>query len=278
LLGALSLTAFLAFLQTFSIWLYLLCALGILFGIKLLGDARRLARSTLFSLDHERANEQSFRALVLIVFMVVAASTVAFANAVLPELVPRQDGVILGRATPTLAALVFPTNTLIPSPTPTLRPTETPFGTSTMVPATPTRAASVKPAASPVAPTTVPPPLPAPMLDPKGPMWNGVVMTGVDQDKISIKFQWTWDCAQCRLGPEDRFVVMISYLDRATDAPKVLAGTTKNNLLSMIEITRGAGVEVYQQAKEDKFQWYVQVRRGDLALTPPSDKWNFIWH
>ncbi len=270
-------TAFVAFLQTFSIWLYLICALGILFGIKLLGDARRLARSTLFSLDHERANEQSFRALALIVFMVLAASTVAFANAVLPQLVPPQDAVILRGPTPTLPALVFPTNTLVPSRTPTLRPTETPFSTST-VPPTPSRAASVKPATLPVPPTTVPPPLPAPVLDPKGPMWNGVVMTGVDQDKMSIKFEWTWDCTQCRLGPEDRFIVMLSYLDKATGAPKNLAGTTTSNLLSMIEITRGAGVEAYQQAKEDKFQWNVQVKRGDLALTPPSATWTFIWH
>lgn len=271
-------TAFVAFLQTFSIWLYLFCALGILVGIKLLGDARRLARSTLFSLDHERANEQSFRALVLMVLMVVAASTVTFANAILPQLVPQQDAVILRGPTPTLPALIFPTNTLVPSPTPTLRPTETPFATSTVLPATPTRAASVKPATSPVPPTTVPPPLPAPMLDPKGPMWNGVVMTGEDHAKTSLKFQWIWDCVQCRLGPEDRYVVVISYLDKASGAPKIIAGTTSNNILSMIEITRGAGIEVYQQAKEDKFQWHVQVKRGDVALTPPSATWTFVWH
>ncbi len=271
-------TAFVAFLQTFSIWLYLFCALGILIGVKLLADARRLARSTLFSLDHERANEQTFRALVLVVFMVIAASTVALSNAILRDLVPPQDAVILGRATPTLAALVFPTNTLIPSLTPTLRPTETPFATSTLPPPSPMRATVARPTALSAVPTAVPPPLPAPALDPKGPMWNGVVMTGADQDKMSIKFQWTWDCTQCRLGPQDRFVVVISYLDKATSVPKTLAGTTTSNLLSMIEITRGAGVEVYQQAKEDKFQWYVQAKRGDGALTPPSATWTFIWH
>lgn len=270
-------TAFVAFLQTFSIWLYLFCALGILFGIKLLGDARRLARSTLFSLDHERANEQSFRALVLILLMVVAASTVAFANAILPDLVPRPDAVIFRGPTPTAAALVFPTNTLIPSLTPTARPTETPFATSTIVPPTPSRVAVAKPTALAVATTPVPPPLPAPVLDPKG-LPNGDVKTGEDHAKTSLKFQWTWDCTQCRLGPDDRFVVVISYLDRATGAPKYLAGNTTSNLLSMIEIIRGAGVEVYQQAKDDKFQWYVQVKRGDLALTPPSATWSFIWH
>lgn len=109
-------------------------------------------------------------------------------------------------------------------------------------------------------------------------MWNGVVMTGVDQDKTSLKFQWTWDCTQCRLGPEDRFVIVISYLDKSTGAPKVLAGTTTSNILSMIEITRGAGIEVYQQAKEDRFQWFVQVKRGDVPLTPPSATWSFLWH
>ncbi len=272
-------TAFVAFLRAYSIWLYLLCALGILVGIKLLGDARRLARSTLFSLDHERANEQSFRALALIIFVIIAATTVASANAILPQLVPPQDAVILRGPTPTLAALIFPTNTLVPSLTPTLRPTETPFATSTVVPSTPSRAAVTKPVIA-TAPATAapPPPLPAPALDPKGPMWNGVVMTGEDQAKKSMKFQWTWDCTQCRLGPEDRFVVMISYLDKATGAPKIVPGTTTNNTLSMIEMITGSGTEVYQQAKDDKFQWYVQVKRGDAPLTPPSATWSFIWH
>jgi hypothetical protein len=138
--------------------------------------------------------------------------------------------------------------------------------------------AVAKPTTLPAPPTAVPPPLPAPVLDPKGPMWNGVVMTGVDQDKMSIKFQWSWDCAQCRLGPEDRFVVLISYLEKATGASKYLAGTTTNNVLAMVEITRGAGVEVYQQAKDYKYQWYVQVKRGEVALTPPSATWTFEWH
>ncbi len=271
------LTAFVAFLQTFSVWLYLICVLGVLIGVKLLADARRLARSTLFSLDHERANEQSFRSLLLIVFMVIVATTVAFANAVLPQFVPPQDAVILRGPTPTLAALIFPTNTLIPSITPTLRPTETPFATTTVAPPTPSRTAAVKPATLLVPPTTVPPPLPAPILDPKG-LPNGDVKTGEDHAKTSLKFQWTWDCLSCKLGPEDRFVVAISYADKASGAQKTIAGTTTSNLLSMIEIIRGAGIEVYQQAKEDKFQWYVQVRRGDVALTPPSTTWTFVWH
>ncbi len=270
-------TAFVAFLRAYSIWLYLLCALGIIVGIKLLGDARRLARSTLFSLDHERANEQTFRALLLIVFVVVAATTVAFANAILPQLVPQQDAVILSRATPTLPALIFPTNTLIPSITPTLRPTETPFATSTVPPPTSSRAAVTKPVAATVPATSAPPPLPSPALDPKS-LPNGDVKTGIDHAKMSLKFQWTWDCAQCQLGPEDRFVVVVSYIDKASGAPRTLAGTTRSNSLSMIEMITGSGAEVYQQAKEDKYQWYVQVKRGEVPLSPPSPTWSFYWH
>ncbi len=271
-------TAFVAFLRAYSIWLYLLCALGIFVGIKILGDARRLARTTLFSLDHERASEQTFRAIILIIVMVVISLAVAIANPVLAQFVPTQDAVILGKATPTQAALIFPTNTLVPSITPTLKATETPFATTTPMPPTPSRVL-VK-ATTVAAPPTAPPPpsLPAPTLDPKGPVWNGVVMIGEGQAKTSLKFQWIWDCPECRLGPEDRFVVVITYLDRASGASRTLAGVTSNNTLSMVEIIGGAGIEVYQQAKEDKFQWYVQVKRGQVPLTPPSVTWTFVWH
>ena len=200
-------TAFVAFVQTYAIWLYLLCALGILIGFKILADARRLARTTLFSLEQERAGERTYRAILLIIVLLLAMGAVTTVNVLIAPAVPQQESPILRGPTATLAAVVFPSSTPPPSVTPTLiKPTETPFLTSTPVTATATRA-PVKATAPVVAATAVPTfALPAPLLISPP---NKMVVQGEPHKNTSLTFKWVWTCPQCALCPNDTFVVNI---------------------------------------------------------------------
>ena len=267
-------TAFVAFVRLYAVWIYLLCAFGILVGLKMLTDARRLARATLFSLEQERASEQSYRAVILIGVLLAAIIVATMVNVLGGAIVPPAQPVILSGPTPTLAAIIFPTNTPLPTltSTPPL-PTETPFVTSTPITVTATRA--VRSTATPAA--TAPAfPLPAPMLTAPP---NGNVFTGVGQANAALTFRWTWNCDQCQLGPNDRFVVVIVYTDN-TGKPVSIGGGTQNSNLAMADIIRGLGRDVWHQAQDDSYQWYVQVKRSpnDQPLTPPSDTWKFVWH
>lgn len=276
-------TAFVAFVRTYAIWLYIFCTIGILIAIKILADARRLARTTLFSLEQERAGEQTYRALMLIIVLVLAMGAVTTVNAFIAPAVPTQDAVIPRGATPTLAAIIFPTSTPVPSATPLpVRPTETPPLIATPIAPTATRA--------PVKPTSAPPPppqpsrpplptsayaLPAPTLNSPA---NGNVFTGFGQASGAITFKWTWDCAQCILGPNDRFVLVISYTDRSSGSVKSFGAGLRETSLTMGNILKGTSFDVWHQAKDDAYQWYVQVRRGDQPVTAPSETFSFIWH
>lgn len=267
--------AFVAFVRTFAVWIYLGLIFGILFGIKLLVDAQRLSRTTLFSLDQERASEQTYRGLVVIAVFLVGMLLVT-AIILLSPLVPVPESPLLRGPTATLSAVVFASSTPLPTATAMALPhTETPFFTATPIVVTATRMATKPPLPS--APPSVTPvfALPAPKI--VGPVPNGVVVTGVDRARIDLNFQWSWDCAQCKLGPDDSFVVTISFADKGTGATRFVGGSTRNNFLSMADILRGAGMEVWHQAKEDAFQWFVQVKRGDQPLSPASETWKFVW-
>lgn len=265
-------TAFVSFVQAYAVWLYLLCVFGILFGVKMLTDARHLSRTTLFSLEQERATEQSYRGIILMIVFLFIILVVTAVAVIGPALVPTQEPVILRGATPTLPALIFPTNTPLPSPTFTpLPPTPTVFVTS--APITPTATRAVKPTSAPATPT---PPLPAPVLAAPP---DGNVFTGSGQANAALTFKWTWACSQCQLGPDDRFVVVLNYID-ANGKSVSVGGGTQNNYLTMADIVRGLGREVWHQAKDDAYQWYVQVKRSpdDKPLSPPSETWKFVWH
>ncbi len=268
-------TAFVAFLRSYAVWLYLICALGILVGIKILTDARRLARTTLFSLEQERAGEQTYRGITLIIVLLLAMGGVTTVIVLGSAFVPTQDNSVLRGPTPTFVALVFPTSTAVPTVTATLiKPTETPFVTSTPVLATPTRFVAR------TSPATVPPTtaavsgLPAPVLI--GPP-NSMVVTGLTNKSTSLTFKWTWDCTQCALGPNDNYVISITYTDRS-GKPMSVGGGPKENYITMDAIMRGYPVDIYQQAKEDTYYWSVQVKRGEQPLSPPSETWRFVWH
>ncbi len=270
--------AFVSLVRAYAVWIYLLLVLGIFFGIKMLVDARQLSRTTLFSLDQERATEQVYRALILIGVAVTVMLVVTGIVFLIAPFAPSQESPILRGPTATLPALVFPTSTLIPTATATLSPpTETPFFTATPVVATATRTA-IKPTAPPVVAATLTPayPLPAPLIT--GPLPNGGTWIGEGRAVNDLKFQWAWNCDACKLGSDERFVVTISFIDKTLGAPRWIGGSTQNNYLSMAEIVRGYGGDVWHQAKEDTYQWSVQVKRGEQPLTPPSETWKFIWH
>ncbi len=267
-------TAFVAFVKSYSIWLYLVCGVGILVALKILADARRLARTTLFSLEQERAGEQTYRAIVLIVVFILAMGAVTTVNG-LSSALPTPESAILRASTPTLSAIVFPTNTPIPSLTPTLvKPTETPFLTATPVTVTPTRVpVVVKPSVAPT-PTGAAVGISAPVLSAP---WNGMVVTGESNKSTSLTFKWSWDCTLCALGPNDRFVITVSYADRSGKPVQIGAGL-RENYITMADIVRGYGIDVYQQAKDDTFLWNVQVKRGEQPVSPPSETFKFVWH
>lgn len=272
--------AFVAFLQTYAIWLYLLCAFGILFGFKMLADARHLARTTLFSLEQDRAGEQSYRAVILIVVFLLAIGGITTINALIAPFLPKQESPIIRGPTPTLA-FVFPSFTPVPSATPTWPPpSETLVPTSTPPPVTPSPTKIIKstpPAALPSTPApSTPAGLPAPTLT-----WphNGETTTGENKMNSTLTFQWKWDCEACALGPNDRFELTVTYVDRNTGETKYIVGNSpSNDHLSLGEIIGGGSDFVYQKAKEDTFYWSVQVKRGDQPFSPASDKWKFVWH
>ena len=274
--GYVALAAFVSFVQAFAVWLYLLCGLGILFAIKMLVDARRLSRTTLFSLEQERASEQMYRAIIVMAVFAVALFFVTTINLVLAPIVPSAGPVILRGATLTLAPLILPTSTSIP--TTTLippRPTETPFVTGIPVSATVMRTAT-RAATTSALPATVAIiyALPAPKIS--GPLPNGGTWIGEGQASAAITFRWS--CEQCALGPNDWYEVVITFTDRS-GVPRTYAGRTQDKSIALRRIYEWGGFELYQKAKEDTFQWYVQVKRepGNQPLSPPSETWKFVW-
>ena len=281
-------TAFVDFVRAYAVWLYLVCVVGILLGIKMLADARHMARTTLFSLEQERAGEQLYRAITVIVLFVAAMGALTTVNAIIAPFVHPAESPILRGPTQTLVVALFPSNTPLPTativtstpttahqPSPTLPPPTAPPVSVSATPVRATAIANLSPASETETPSAYQ--LPAPVLDSKGAVSNNGVYLGEGRANVDIKFQWTWNCDQCTLGPDDRFVVVISYTDRS-GRPVTIGGGSKSNFLAMADIIRGSGLDVYQQAKEDTYYWYVQVKRGDAPLTPASETWKFIWH
>jgi hypothetical protein len=176
----------------------------------------------------------------------------------------------------TLAPLVLGTATR--APTPTVAPalaTETPSITSAPVAATVARTATRAPLPpSPPATATIAYSLPAPKIT--GPLPNGGTWIGEGQANAALTFRWT--CEPCALGANDWYEVVITFTDR-TGIARTYAGRTQDKFLTLKRIYEGGGFELYQKAKEDTFQWYVQVKRdpGNQPLSPPSETWKFVW-
>jgi hypothetical protein len=275
-----ALAAFVAFIKTYAVWIYLVCGLGIVVGIKLLTDARHLARTTLFSLEQERAVEQTFRSIIFIFVLLAIILGVTGVNFFVAPAVPISESPILRGTTPTLSPLIFPTGTRTFTPSPTGIPfTETPFMTNTpalpTLTRTPTRV--TLPASSSVASvSTAVYGLPAPTL--KEPI-NNLVVSGESNKNTALTFKWTWDCAQCVLGPDDRFLITISFINKDTGRIMMSsAGVTQvPAFITMGSLMNCAGFEIYSQAKDSLYTWNVQVKRGDQPVSPPSETFKFTW-
>jgi hypothetical protein len=269
------LAAFVSFVQTYAVWILLGCGLGMLVALKMLLDAQRLSRTTLFSLEQERASEQTYRALIFIFVLVLAIIFVLFISLVVAPLVPPPGPVPVRSTSPTVAPIILPTQTAVPTATFTpVRRIEAP-SPSVPISATVTRTTT--------RPPPPPPPLPSPTTvylfpAPKiiGPLPNGGTWIGEGQANAAITFRWT--CEQCALGPNDWYEVVITFTDR-NGIPRTYAGRTRDTSLSLRRIYEGGGFELYQKAREDVFQWYVQVKRepGNQPVSPPSETWKFVW-
>ncbi len=269
-------TALVTFLQTYAIWIYILCGVGFLLAAKRLFDARRLALTAQFSLDNERAREQYYRGIALILFLILAACAVTGINIFVAPVVPSPESPIVRVPTATFFITIAAVTPIPSAPTPALpRATEIPAAIAPPPAIAPTRTPTrTSPPPAPATATSFA--LPAPVI--KGPIPNGGAWTGPNQDASNLVFRWEWKCEPCVLGPSDDFIVSVSFADKNTGAPRSVAGTTRENFLSLATIARGMGVEVWHQAKENSYMWNVQVRRGGQALTPPSETWKFIWH
>ena len=130
----------------YSIWLYVLCALGVLVYLRSILLARRERNTALFTLEREAATSRAARSLVGMFVFVSLAGSVFFVEEMLaprlPEAVEQNDEAAVKTVfliTPTSdtssATALPPTSTPEPSPTPTRRvfPTRPP-STPTPVP------------------------------------------------------------------------------------------------------------------------------------------------
>ena len=254
--------AFVVFVQTFAVWIYVFLTLGILVGIKMFVDAQQLSRTTLFSLEQERATELSFRAILTIATLMVAVFLVTGVLVLVAPFAPTQDSSALRAPTGTLAPIVLPTNTIRPTASPTFfLPTETAFPTSMPISVTVTRVVrTIAPLPTQTAAFSVPAPTNV------GPLPNGGTWIGEGQAN------------QCNLGSNDWYEVAISFADKSGPT-RTIAGRTQDKFLSLREILKGGPFEIYQKAKEDAFQWHVQVKHepGNQAFSPPSESWRFVW-
>jgi hypothetical protein len=216
-------TAFFELLQTYAIFFYIAGVIVVLFGIKMLFDARRAGRTTLFTLEQEQASDRAFRAVLVMLGATVLIGAIAGINAfvapavptpepdqVSPTAIPFTPPVFIASATPQ------PTLTLAPATTApvTVRPTQQGGATATpapVVPRTPTPPAVI----TPVAPPTVAPTPTSGLIYPVPPL-----NTPPDGDSIganNIRFSWGYNQAAGAydvpeiLPPDQFYRVVISY-------------------------------------------------------------------
>ena len=177
--------AFAEFISNYAVWFYVAGTVGILYGLKMLFDARRQSRTTMFSLEQEQASEQSFRAVWVMFGFALVIGVVWGANTFLVPNVPNTVVTIPRTPTTIPKVVVLPTFTPIPSATPeiptptrtlvpTRAPTETPLPTIPIVfRPSPTQAVS----------------LPAPVLIDPPDRENFI---GENKANSAITFRWEW--------------------------------------------------------------------------------------
>lgn len=283
-------TAFLSLLDTFAIWFYLLGVVGILFGIKMLFDARRAARTTLFPLEQEQASDRAFRAVLVMGGFTLLIAVVAGINAfVSPNVSPEPTDVPAPTTVPYTPPLILPTVTLQPTETPepptaapTAKPTEGAAPTQPPVPTATQAAAQV----TPVAPPTAEPP-PTPQFIYLAPALN-VPPNGDSIGSSKVRFSWGMDefgnlAVPASLPPDQFYRLVVSFTDKDKNAPARLVLCAHEN---SVDQRSGVNVDDYRtQAVNAEFQWNVTIvqapsaqacQAGDFSpLSPTSSTFTF---
>ncbi len=109
---------------SYARWIYLACALGAMWYLRVVYLARKERRAALFALEKEAARNQVYSAAGAAMALVLVLSGTYFASTKLVEIVPEPaEAPILG--TPTAVLLATPTPTPLPTDTPTPTPTPT---------------------------------------------------------------------------------------------------------------------------------------------------------
>lgn len=284
-------TAFLSFLDSFAIWIYLLGVVGILFGIKMLFDARRAARTTLFTLEQEQASDRAFRAVLVMGGFTLLIAAVAGINAFVgPNVAVEPTDIFEPTTAPYTPPVILPTATLQPTQTslpptvaPTARPTEGVPPTQPPQPTLTQSAAQATESAQP--PPTVPPPTPefiylAPALN--------VPPNGDSIGSNKVRFSWGVDqfgnlAVPANLPPDQFYRLVITFTDKDKNAQaRIILCSHENS----VDQRTGVNVDDYRtQAVDAQFQWNVTIvqapsaqacQAGDFSpLSPTSPTFTF---
>src|SRR5581483_1374948 len=285
-------TAFLAFLNAFAIWFYIGGVVAVLFGIKMLLDARRAARTTLFTLEQEQASDRAFRAVLVMAGATLLIAGVAGINAfVTPAVPPPETDVIEPTAVPFTPPVILPTATRQPTltpppptPGPTARPTAAPRPTTGAQPTAPQQ-----PQPTPTAPTeatTVEPTAPSQFAYP-APSLN----TPPNGDSIgsnNIQFRWGMDpfgnqAVPVHLPPDQFYRVLVTFTSRSKNAAAAIAVCTHES-----SVDKRSGLDVADTRSDSlnsDYKWNVVIVQaasqaaclsGDSTpLSPQSETFTF---
>ena len=115
-------SAFLDLLNAYAIWFYIVGIVGILFGIRMLVDSRRQARTTLFTLEQEQAHDRTFRAIFIMLGFALLMGGISLINTMVVPVQPTPQAATLAQPTtlPYTPPVVLPTFTPVPTVTPSV--------------------------------------------------------------------------------------------------------------------------------------------------------------
>ncbi|MGE5140842.1 MAG: hypothetical protein ACM3JD_15355 [Rudaea sp.] len=280
-------SAFLDFLNAYAIFFYIAGAVFILFGIKLLADSRRIARTTLFTLEQEQANDQAFRAILIMLAAVLFIAAVTAINTFVTPVRPVPEGLAAEATTlPYTPPVVLPTITPVPTLTsapPTAAPTVPATRAASPVPAKST-AVKRTPEPTPVTPTE-PPPSPVPAKSYPAP---ALLHPGNGESISAARIQFSWEL-ETQLASGDFYRVTVSYTDRQTNSPVVMVKCTERSGVDTRIEWRTLG-DAQGAAANGRFTWSVVIvgtggggasacdaGQGAL-LSPPSETRTFTWN
>jgi hypothetical protein len=275
-------SAFLDLLSAYAIWIYIVGVVGILFGIKMLADSRRLSRATMFTLEQEQAGDQAFRAIVVMVVFALLIGGVSVINAFIAPSRPTPIPVVPKETTVAFTpALILPTFTTVPTLTrepptitPTVPPTRAPQATAVVQP-TIEASPQASPSLAPTASTLI---YPQPLLQ----------APRVNEHFAASRIQFIWGQNQLphKLPPGQFYRITIQYTDRNSNAPQTLPKCTSDdnifsNVWPVLANAKGQAANGYT--------WSVIIMEvpsgnpsdcdagGGTAISPASETRTFFW-